>query len=490
MAKMSAEQWRQKIQQIQDRLKKKDEEARASLMNPKGGDSYASRVAERAGVKITPEKDALKHVEGGGTFSAPLSDATRNTLVKWQKKFNSKTGRASARKWLNDIIKENPSERLKIYDWLEANEKNGLGEDFFKSVATARATAKAAEAGAYETLQEIKRERQEGNDDVSEEDDLNSSIDTMLASDDWKQSAQMAKEVQEKNDALYAQQRKRDEEASAKHWRDIEQANAEALARNANLPDLDTSESIEELKKTYGDHAGRLASLADAAKKYGFKGDLIGKADKAYNEAYKKHGDAEKAYSEIENNMLSKANKRVMARRGEQMTAEQKAREEAIRNNPQAAQRREALAREWGKPQVSFAQAEAKARWAAKDNADRYGRRNNIGAAMDAYVGSSRHGFDTVANLGGNGRPVNLSLPKGSAADNYMRAYEFNQGSIKAQQDMQKAKIQQERNLANQATTLVNVTPPNASPEVKANNVAAMGKAGASPKQPQPIRGY
>ena len=139
---------------------------------------------------------------------------------------------------------------------------------------------------------------------------------------------------------------------------------------------------------------------------------------------------------------------------------------------------------------MSFAQAEAKARWAAKDNADRYGRRNNIGAAMDAYVGSSRHGFDTVANLGGNGRPVNLSLPKGSAADNYVRAYEFNQGFMKAQQDMQQAKIQQERNLAQQATTLANVTPPNASAEVKANNVAAMGKAGASPTQPQPIRGY
>lgn len=193
--------------------------------------------------------------------------------------------------------------------------------------------------------------------------------------------------------------------------------------------------------------------------------------------------------AELRTDLYSNANKKVMNQRGEQMLAEQKAREEAIRNNPQAAQRREALAREWGKPQVSFAQAEAKARWAAKDNADRYGRRNNIGAAMDAYVGSSRHGFDTVANLGGNGRPVNLSLPKGSAADNYMRAYEFNQGVMKAQQDIQQAKVQQERNLAQQATTLANVTPPNASPEVKANNVAAMGKAGASPTQPQPIKG-
>lgn len=220
------------------------------------------------------------------------------------------------------------------------------------------------------------------------------------------------------------------------------------------------------------------------------KAGLGAKYEQKYGGFENDHDERMQMLSAMENDFNSNQNRKVMNQRGNQMLAEQKAREDAIRNNPQAAQRREALVREWGKPQVSFAQAEAKARWAAKDNADRYGRRNNIGAAMDAYVGSSRHGFDTVANLGGNGRPVNLSLPKGSAADNYVRAYEFNQGFMKAQQDMQQAKIQQERNLAQQATTLANVTPPNASAEVKANNVAAMGKAGASPTQPQPIRGY
>ena len=194
----------------------------------------------------------------------------------------------------------------------------------------------------------------------------------------------------------------------------------------------------------------------------------------------------------MEADLYKNANKKVIGERGKQMTADLKAREDAIRNNPNAAKRREALSREWnGRGNPSFAQADARARWKAEANAGRYGNRRNIGRDMEAYVGSSKHGFDTLDNLnkGWGGNAPRSLIPTGSAADNFAKAYEFNQNYMKTQQDMMQAQLAQQQKLANQIMTVLNNTPPNSPKETNLNNAQVAAKAGATTPQPEPIKG-
>ena len=487
MAKMSAEEWQKTAQAIQARIAKKTAEREAAQkreQEAKNAD-YRARVAQKTGGggsgKNVPSTDYHGYTPSGAAEARARAEVEKedkaneeNRKRAWEivrkRGYTKNPSEAGPSTYRGINLKELAQEEYD--DFQQASEYvNNLEQNHVRSAAEQLAFNQAAKDAeemdnyrvkariAAEEASHIPLPTPEATESVSSED-----IDGALKA----------------SNEHYAKRQANFQKGRDQAKKDVEEIKAKV---RANRPD----------SLIAGDRKNRAVNaLVKEASSYGYKGDkLAEQAGAAYDKALAKHnGSSEKARKEVSETLFQNASRKNVAAARASMDAKQKAREEAIRNNPQAAKRREALAREWGKPQVSFAQAEAKARWAAKDNADRYGRRNNIGAAMDAYVGSSRHGFDTVANLGGNGRPVNLSLPKGSAADNYMRAYEFNQGFMKAQQEMQQAKIQQERNIAQQATTLANVTPPNASPEVKANNVAAMGKAGASPTQPKPISGY
>ena len=432
-------------QQVQQRLKERD------LLNPK---RIKESVYERKNAAYNGGPEAIKH----------------------QKAVQKAKEEAASRNAEYDMVM---SDNLAAIDAMDAAEdtKAELAQ-IAKGEAETKETQDVATALSNDTMRpytdDIKKIEAEAAKPLGEHGITNEAL------EDYQAKRKAAQAKAEEGGALSNVDRRR-RELEAYRFR------AEKLAKRAQDSGYKnvTADSIMEkarqrMERNRANEASRKAGLgAKYEQKYGgFEND---------------HGERMQMLSAMENDFNSNQNKKVMNQRGNQMLAEQKAREEAIRNNPQAAQRREALSREWGANQQnpSFAQADARARWAAKANADRYGNRRNIGSDMDAYVGSAKHGFDTLDNLnkGWGGNAPRSLIPTGSAADNFAKAYEFNQNYMKTQQDMMQAQLAQQQKLANQSVTVLNNTPPNSPKETNLGNAQAAAKAGAEVPQPEPIKG-
>lgn len=175
-----------------------------------------------------------------------------------------------------------------------------------------------------------------------------------------------------------------------------------------------------------------ITALVKEAESYGYKGStLADKAGAAYDKALAANGgSSEKARASVRDTLLKNANKKFMAAAGARMNADQKAREDAIRNNPRAAEKRAALKAQWGNPTMSQAQMEAKARWDAKRDIAS-GTRGNLSAFLQqkAYRASPQYGQDVYGMAQQQGR----TLTPGSVGHTYEQNFNHNQRMMEAQ---------------------------------------------------------
>lgn len=490
MARMSAEEWQKMAQAIQARQAKKTAEREAAQkreQEAKNAD-YRARVAQKTGGggsgKNVPSTDYHGYTPSGAAESRARAEVEKedkaneeNRRTAWEivrkrgyTKNPSEAGPSTYRGInLQELAQEEYDDFQQAQEYVNNLEQN-RAPSATEQIALNQAAKDAEEMDNYRVQARIAAEgashiplpTPEATESVSSED-----IDSALKA----------------SDKHYAKRQANFQKGRDQAKKDVEEIKAKV---RANRPD----------SLIAGDRKNRAVNaLVKEASSYGYKGDkLAEQAGAAYDKALAKHnGSSEKARKEVSEILFQNASKKNVAAARASMDAKQKAREDAIRNNPMAAKRREALSREWGANQQnpSFAQADARARWAAKANADRYGNRRNIGSDMDAYVGSAKHGFDTLDNLnkGWGGNAPRSLIPTGSAADNFAKAYEFNQNYMKTQQDMMQAQLAQQQKLANQSVTVLNNTPPNSPKETNLNNAQVAAKAGAEVPQPEPIKG-
>jgi hypothetical protein len=441
---MPKEQYEHLLAKAQERSKARDAE-RAREKERSAGNAlgrYAERVARRRGLIHDPlHKQILDHYGSGGTYEDAIPEKTMKELNKWRKKWNgSPLGRTSAANWLRSIIDKNPNSKLTIYNWIEANEPDALTE------------------GQWETVKKFRELN-----DLAKNDELHSNGETTAdieaAGSDWMDtdSYKLEQSLANKNRSIIDDTREtiaskeREKDAAARErWRKQDEAAIPSILP-APKPDLGPIEDdTQSLVDAYTPWAEKSKALIDEAKKYGFKGDLERQITAGYDREFKANGgDGEKAFDTLRNNLYKAANKKAMAQRGAQMNADQKAREDAARDNPNAEKRRNFLIRTWnGGGLPTERQMMVKARWDAERKA-LDGSKGKFGAAekMKGFEGSDQH-IAATATL--------MNKTYGDKVDTFANpngwTHQFNQ-ALKYQQGLRNALLEREKALAEEQKT-------------------------------------
>ena len=428
---LDPEAWKKKAQEIQARVAAKDK-ARAEAKQKEteaSNKAYRDRLAKET-VKTNPNRNIPRTDYIGYTPSGAAEERARKTIEaeERQKRENLKTARQMAR---DRGYTKNPAaagaSSYRGYSLRELAQEEH--DDFAEAAEYARnlaenhkrsaAEQKAAEFHAADVEDMSKRKTKWAIEDAEQMApkvlDVNLEDPGPIDQTEIDSALKASDEHFAKKQSLIQKGRERAREF-AKEARD----NAVKASPNAVLA------------KDRRDRA--IAALVKEAESYGYKGsNLADKAGAAYDKALAANGGySEKARTSVRDTLLQNANKKYMAAAGERMNADQKAREDAIRNNPNAAKRREALIRSWnGAGMPSEKQVAVQQRW----NQERKALSGSLGqrgaaSLMKGYEGSDQHIAATATEMnrlyGGRANDV---------AGNGSWTHQFNQ-SLKFQQDM------------------------------------------------------
>lgn len=438
-------------------------------------DQYEKMLQEREHRrKIAVATDRRKKVEGDLAASKSRARENRSMLLNTDRK---QTGR----RFLADPKLREQYERVKA---IEASGDTTALEAFYKD-NPARLNSDEVDAmrraeSSIAGVAEIKRREDAVNDQISAQADL---IDFNAELDDRiNRSSTFEKPKTDPRIVAAERKRKQDEARIEKenarqnrpHGLSDRQLDAYARQRRNAQADAEKSGgfvSVDQRERNRQLRNVRADRLVEEAHRLGYKNvtrdSVLASLDKRFvgTEGAPTHDDLMSMMSTMRNDLYKNANKRFMAERGGQMLADQRAREEAIRNDPRAAARRAELSRQWGgnSQGMSHAQADAQARWKAQREAAS-GSRGNISArkAYAGYEGSIRHGADTFSRMQRDwgydqGRSL---LPRGSSADSFVNAYEFNRQYNDAQlrrANAEAAQAEQRVNYLTKATTDVKI---------------------------------